>query len=175
MRYFLIHGTGGNPDETFYPYLKKNLKGEVIAPRFPPPEKQSLQSWSDAFKPYEKLIDEETVFIGRSLAPAFILRVLERIDKKVKACFFVCGFCSDIGLDDFRPLIKTFVGEFDWEKIKKNCGKFFVYNSDNDPYVKLEKGKELADKLGTKLIVVKGAEHFWMAEFPQLLEDMKSI
>jgi uncharacterized protein len=175
MRYFLIHGTGGNPDETFYPYLKKNLQGEVIAPQLPSPEKQSLESWLKAFKPYEKRVDEETVFIGRSIAPAFILRLLERCEKKVGACFLIAGFCSDIGSDDFRPLIKSFLGEFNWEKIRNNCGKFFVYSADNDPYVPIANGKELAEKLGAKLIVVKGAEHFWMTEFPQLLKDIKSV
>lgn len=175
MKYILVHGTGGNPDETFFPWLKKNLLGEVIAPQFPQPEEQSLESWLKAFEPYEKLVDEETVFIGRSIAPAFILRLLERIDKKVKACFLVCGFCSDIGLAEFRPLIESFVGEFDWAKIRRNCGKFFVYNSDNDPYVPIANGKELAENLGTMVILVKSAEHFWMSEFPQLLEDIKSL
>jgi uncharacterized protein len=175
MRYIFIHGTGGNPDETFYPYLKKNLKGEIVAPQLPPAEEQSLKSWLNAFKPYEMLIDENTILIGRSIGPAFILRLLERSKKKAKACFLVAGFSSDIGSDDFRPVIESFLGEFDWEKIRNSCGKFFVYNADNDPYVPLANGKELAEKLGTKLIVVKGAEHFWMDQFPNLLKDIKSV
>ena len=177
--FILIHGTGGNPDECFYPWLRQQLEKDghtVYAQQLPMPENQSLQSWLHAFEPYWKYVNEETCFVGRSIGPAFILRLLERTKARVKAAFLVAGFCSDIGMDDFRPLIKTFIEPpFDWNKIRSGCGKFFVYNSDNDPYVPLEKGRELAEKLGTKLIIVKEAEHFWFEEFPGIFEDMKKI
>src|SRR3989344_9023193 len=110
--FILIHGTGGNPDECFYPWLRRQLEKEghkVYAPQLPEPEKQSLDSWLKAFEPYWKFVDNKTVFVGRSIGPAFILRLLERTEVKVKAAFLVAGFCSDIGLDDFRPLTKTFI------------------------------------------------------------------
>ena len=177
--FIFIHGTGGNPEECWYLWLKRELEKEgnrVYVPLFPRPEEQNLESWLKAFEPYEKFVNEEIVFIGRSIGPSFILRLLERIKVKVKACFLVCGFCSDIGLEEFRPLIATFIDKpFDWEKIRKRCRKFFVYNSDNDPYIPLKNGRELADKLGTKLTLVKGAEHFWMDKFPQILEDIRSL
>lgn len=177
--FILIHGTGGSPDECFYPWLRQQLEKrghKVYAPQLPMPEKQSLDSWLKAFKPYWKFVNEETVFVGRSIGPAFILRLLERNNVNVKAAFLVAGFCSNIGLPEFKPLIKTFIDEpFDWQKIKNSCGKFFVYNSDNDPFVPLEKGQELAESLGTRLIMVKGAEHFWMKKFPQLLKDMEIV
>lgn len=174
--FILIHSTGGNPTECFYPWLRKQLEKErhkVYAPQFPPPENQSLQTWLQIFEPYWKFVNNETVFVGRSIGPAFILRLLEITKVKVKAAFLVAGFCSDIGLPDFTPLIKPFIDKpFDWQKIRNNCGRFCVYSSDNDPFVPLQKGEELAKNLGTKLIVVKGAEHFWFEEFPQLLKDI---
>ncbi len=177
--FIFIHGTGGSPDEAFYPWLRKQLENEghnVYTPQFPQPENQSLQTWLKAFEPYWKYVDKETAFVGRSIAPAFILRLLEMTKVKVKAAFLVAGFCSDIGLDNFRPLISTFIGKpFDWEKIRSSCDNFFVYSSDNDPYVPLEKGEEIAKNLGTKLIPLKEAEHFWFKEFPQLLNDIEKV
>ena len=175
MNFIFIHSTGGNPDECFYPWLKEKLKGEVIAPSFPTPEWQSLESWLAAFEPYWKYVNEETVFIGRSIGPAFILRLLERSKKKVKACFLVAGFVSDIG-NDFGPLVESFIEEdFDWEKIKKNCERFFVYHGDDDPIVLLAKGKELAEKLGAELVVVKGKQHITQEEFPEILEGINIL
>ena len=63
------------------------------------------------------------------------------------------------------------------KKIRNNCKKFYVINSDNDPYVPLEKGQQLADNLNTKLIVIKNAGHinaeFGYTKFQQLLEYIK--
>jgi hypothetical protein len=177
--FIFIHGTGGNPNECFYPWLRRELENrgyKVYAPQLPMPEEQTLGSWLEAFRPYEKFVNEKTCFVGRSIGPAFILRLLERMNVRVKACFLVAGFCSDIGLEEFRPLIKTFIeGSFNWEKITNKCDRFFVYNSDNDPYVPLEKGRELAKNLNTEVILVKGAEHFWMREFQEILSDIKTL
>ena len=41
----------------------------------------------------------------------------------------------------------------------KNCSKFYIISSDNDPYVPLAKGKELANKLDSNLILIKNAGH----------------
>jgi len=60
-------------------------------------------------------------------------------------------------LDDIN---KSFIDKkFDWEKIRRNCKKFYVINSKDDPYVPLERGGELADNLETNLIVLENAGH----------------
>ena len=96
---------------------------------------------------------------------------------KVKAVFLIAGFCTDKRIpQQFQQMISTFLDKpFNWQKIRSSCGMFFVYNSDNDPYVPLERGEELARNLGTELILVKGAEHFWFEEFPQLLKDTEKV
>jgi predicted alpha/beta hydrolase family esterase len=43
---FIIHGSYGNPDENWFPWLKKELEQEghkVFVPKFPTPEDQSLR------------------------------------------------------------------------------------------------------------------------------------
>ena len=100
------------------------------------------------------------------------------IPKPVKACFFVAGFIGLLNNPEFDELNETFsVKEFNWSKIRENCERFYLYNSDNDPYVPLEKGKELAGKLNGKLKIIKKAGHinkeFGYTKFDLLLEEIK--
>ncbi|MBU1854262.1 MAG: alpha/beta hydrolase, partial [Nanoarchaeota archaeon] len=131
--------------------------------------------------PYFEKIDENTVFIGRSIGPPFILRVLELLNKPVKASFLVAGFCSDIGLKEFRPVLDTFIDKpFNWNKIRANCQKFIVYHSVDDPIVPLKNGEELAEKLGVKLRVFEDGGHFnigtmYGLKFEEILEDVKEL
>jgi len=81
MNVFIFHGTFGYPEENWFPWLKRQMENQGIktyVPKFPTPKGQSLTSWLKAFKPYEKYIDKETIFVGHSLGPVFILRLLEK-------------------------------------------------------------------------------------------------
>ena len=162
MNFIIIHGVYSSPDDNWFPWLKKQLEGmgyEVIAPKFPTPLNQSLESWTRAFSQYEGKINEETVMIGHSLGATFILNYLEKADKKIKAAIFVSGFHKLLG-SSYDELNKTFVEkEFNWEKIKSSCGKFFVFASDNDEYIPLEIGQELSRNLGAEMNVVHDGGH----------------
>ena len=183
MRIYIVHGSFGNPQENWFPWLKKELERlgyEVVVPIFPTPENQSLDSWRKVFFEENPNISSNSIFVGHSLGPAFILNILERIDKQVKACFFVSGFLGKLRNPEFDEINRTFTErEFDWEKIKENCSAFFVFHSDNDPYVPLEKAKELAQNLGTEVTIVQGAGHFnengGYTKFPLLLEKMREV
>jgi predicted alpha/beta hydrolase family esterase len=74
--------------------------------------------------------------------------------------------------------MKTFAQKFfNWQRIKSNCKIFVVFHSDNDPYIKLEKGQEVAEYLGVGVTLVKGAGHFnktaGYETFDLLLEKIK--
>ncbi len=159
----IIHGTYGNTEGNWYPWLKSELEKldcRVFVPKFPTPENQSLENWIRVFERYKQYLNENSIVVGHSLGPAFLLNVLENLDSPIKCSFFVSGFIGLINNPEFDELNKTFtVKEFDWNKIKNNCKKFVVINSDNDPYVPLEKGKELAQNLDTKLVTLKNAGH----------------
>jgi uncharacterized protein len=182
-KFFLIHGSFGNPEENWFPWLKQKLEElnhEVIVPKFPTPENQSLETWNTVFLEYESKIDEDSIFIGHSLAPAFLLSVLERINVPIKSSFFVSGFLKLSGNDLFDSINKTFIDKkFNWEKIKQNCNSFFIYHSDNDPYIPIEYANELADKLNVRLKIIKNAGHFneksGYVTFEELFKDIKSI
>lgn len=177
----IIHGTGGNSNENWFPWLKaelEQLECRVFVPTFPTPENQTLENWLHVFKDYEQYLDENSIVVGHSLGPAFLLPAIENLKSPIKAAFLVAGFLKKLNKPEFIESNKTFIEKsFDWAKIKNNCRRFYVINSDNDPYVPLEKGKELAEKLGTKLIIVKNAGHFneeaGYTKFDFLLEEIK--
>lgn len=177
----IVHGTGGNPNGNWFPWLKSELEKlgcRVFVPKFPTPENQSLPNWLDVFNGYEQYLDEDSIVVGHSIGPAFLLSVLEKLNHPIKAAFFVAGFTGLLNNSRFDELIKTFVTKsFNWITIKKNCNKFYVINSENDPYVPIEDGKTLAEKLGTELISLKNAGHIneeaGYKEFSFLLDKIK--
>ncbi len=178
---FIIHGSYGNPRENWFLWLKNELEKinyKVFAPALPTPQNQNLNSWLKVFQNYEQYLNTETIMIGHSLGPAFILNILEKINSPIKSCYFVSGFIGLLDNKEFDNINKTFTDKnFNWEKIKQNCRNFYIYHSDNDPYVPLNKAKELAEKLNIKVKLIKGAGHFNVnsgyTKFEELFELIK--
>ena len=181
---FIFHGTEGHPEENWFPWLKNKLeeKGyKVFVPQFPSPPvvPSKIREWFEVLKNYEQDIDEDTILIGHSLGGVFALKVLEKLEHKIKAVFLVG---TPIGI---RPILNynrdsSFCGfVFDWKKIKAKAENFIVFQSDDDPYVGLENGKELAKHLGVELSFVPNAGHFnkkaGYTEFKELWEKLEHL
>ncbi len=181
---FVFHGTGGYPEENWFPWLKEKLetKGyKVLVPQFPSPPGQPAQvaDWFAVLKNYNQYINEETILIGHSLGGIFTLRLLEQLKHPVKAAFLVG---TPIGV---RPILNydrdnSFSGfSFNWPAIKERAKHFTVFQSDNDPYVSLANGEELAKELGVELSFVPAAGHFntraGYTEFEALLKKVEEI
>lgn len=180
---FIFHGTGGHPEENWFPWLKAELEkseAKVTVPKFPTPEGQSLDAWLKVLEPHINEIDEKTILIAHSLGGIFLLRLLESLKNPVKAAFFVA---TPIGVEPIRNMEndKRFSGSFDfnWARIRENAKQIFVYHSDDDPYVDLGNGKKLAKELGVDLTFVPNAGHFNAAagytEFQQLLDNVNKV
>jgi uncharacterized protein len=177
---FIFHGTGGYPQENWFPWLKKELEKlgcNVVVPTFSTPEGQTLENWFAVLDKYKEDIDENTIFVGHSLGGVFLLRLLEK--HSAKAAFFVAspvGVLPIKNIETDKPFLE---GGFDWEKINSHCKDFFVFHSDDDPYVCLENGEILARKLSTDLFFVRSAGHFNTAagytKFSLLLEKVKKV
>ena len=182
MNFFIIHGIYANPKANWFPWLKRELESrghEVIVPKFPTPLDQSLESWHRVFANYENKINEETVFIGHSLGASFILSYLEKTNKKIKAAFLVAGFFKLLN-SPYDEINKSFIDkEFNWNKIKNNCEKFVVIASDNDEYISLDMGKELAKNLKAESKIVHNGGHLnkesGYDKFPRLLDLISKI
>jgi uncharacterized protein len=180
VNFFIIHGSNGNRDSHWYPWLDHKLSdlgNEVIRLQFPVGEEQNLENWLDELKQYADLL-EDSILIGHSLGASFILNVLALWVVNPRAVFLISGFVDLLGDSSFDDVNKTFVEEeLDWEKIKRSCEHFYLIYSNNDPYVPIEKVEKIARNLDTEIIFVKGGGHFQtqsgFKEFPLLLEKVK--
>jgi len=162
MKFFIIHGSYGNPNENWIPWLKESLEkegNEVIVPQFPLNENQNLENWMNVIKPYFNHINSQTIFIGHSIGPAFILSILEKIKTNIRACFLVSGFLGLLNNEKFDEVNKTFT------------------TKDFDPYVPFEKAERLSKKLNVKVIVIPNGGHLntsaGYTRFPELLNKIK--
>jgi uncharacterized protein len=162
---FIFHGTEGYPEENWFPWLKQELEKHgcaITVPQFPSPPvvAAKISEWFDVLKKYESQINENTILVGHSLGGVFALRILEKRTEPIKATFLIG---TPIGVEPILNMKRdiSFSGfEFDWPAIKEHAGHFAVFHSDNDPYVGLENGRQLAKNLGVKLTLVPNAGHF---------------
>ncbi|MBI2137539.1 serine hydrolase family protein [Candidatus Woesearchaeota archaeon] len=172
----IVHGLGGNSRENWFPWLKRELEKlghSVIVPDFPDSENPELDKWLAILGRFE--IGSGDILIGHSLGCPFILNVLERFEGRVKAVFLVAGFVGLLGISDIDGRVRNIaVRDFDWEKIRSSCKKFYAISSDDDPYVPITKARQLALNLASEVIVMKGKAHFNDKIFPELLELVKN-
>lgn len=184
MKVFIFHGTEGYPEENWFPWMKQELEAkgcEVIVPQFPSPPivAAKLSEWFEVLEEYMKDMGEDTIIIGHSLGGVFTLRVLEKLKQPIKAVFLTG---TPVGV---KPILNydrdvSFSGfDFDWDTIKKNAKHFDVFQSDDDPYVGLGNGEELAQRLGVKLSFIPNAGHFnkkaGYTKFEELRDKVFSI
>lgn len=180
---FVFHGRLGNPKENWFPWLKEKLEKKgctVFIPQFPTPMEESLESWLKILARYKKYINKDTILIGHSRGARFLFHVLESLPVPVYAAFFVGVSIGIKQVAYSREAYKFANGyKFNWDLIKNSAGYFFLYHSDNDPYVHLDNARKVAKILGIKLTLIPRAGHFNTASgyvrFEKLYKDLLSI
>ena len=149
----------------------------VYVPELPTPEWQSLENWTKAFESYKQYINEEIIFIAHSSGPAFVLSILESIDREIDACYFAAGFLGLIDIPSFDELNHTITNrDFNWGKIQKNCKSFYMCHGSDDPYVPLQNAKKMSKNLGIEIDMIKQGGHLnsesGYTEFQYLLKKI---
>ena len=186
-RVFIIYGWEGNPENCWFPWLKKELENKgfsVIVPSMPHPDAPEIKSWVGHLNSVAGEADENTYFVGHSIGCQTILRYIEQLPQEVKIGGIVCvaGFFRLLYLETeeekqlAKPWLET---KIDFEKIKKHTNKIVAIFSDNDPDVDLG-DKELFEKyLNAKTIVEHNKGHFsddaGVKELPVVLEELLKI
>lgn len=156
----MVHCWEGYPNYCWYPQTKKELEGKgfkVEVPQMPEANLPHLSKWLGKLREVIGEPDKELCLVGHSLGCITIMRYLENINRKVGGVVLVAGFTDDLGYKELENFFQTPIS---FAKIKNNAGDFVAINSDNDPYVSLNYGKEFQEKLGAKLIIQHNMGHF---------------
>ena len=159
---FMFHGTGGTPDDNWFPWLKKELEERhhtVIVPALPSSDHPKLEVWMQGLQESMEAADEDTILIGHSLGGTLVLRILEKLPCTVRACFLVAPVSEMMG-NDFDSLVSTFIDHpFDWMKIKNHTAVRKIFHADDDPYIPLSHARKLANNIDASLTVIAGGKH----------------
>lgn len=163
----IFHGTSGNPDKFWIPWLKDMLEKdgyEVWVPQLPEPDTPDLKIQLPFVLKNGKF-NSETVIIGHSAGNPLIISVLEKIDIRIKGAVLVAGFIKNLTKVNKDAILQD---KYDFEKIKNNVENLFFINSDNDPWGCDDKaGREMFDKLGGTLVIRHGDGHMGSDRFNQ--------
>jgi predicted alpha/beta hydrolase family esterase len=200
MNVFLIHGSFGNPQENWFPWLRRELERLgyiVIVPKFPvedyetfhaaieenphlEAQNQTLDNWMEVFEKYLHQVGDDTIFVAHSIGPSFILRILERCKCFVKASIFVSGFIGELDNPIFDAVNSTFFqNTFDQKRILSNCRKFHCIAGSDDPYVPQAMLYSFAEFLETSLEVIHDGGHLneeaGYSKFPRVLDIIQKV
>lgn len=178
ISFILVHGWEGGPNEDWFPWLNKKLiKAGYDVTNMAMPNSMSPKN-GEWVKHIEDHTDpsREIFFIAHSLGAASVLRYLERIDQQIKGVIFVAPYI--INEKKYKSISSFFNKKFDWQKINKNCKKFFTIFSDNDSFVSLKQYTFMKDKTDVELIILHDKCHFSeengnIKELPELYNLIK--
>ena len=161
-----IHGWEGYPDEGWRPWLKRKLeeKGfEVINPAMPDTKNPKLKKWLTHLNKIIKKPDKNLYLIGHSLGCITILKYLESLgsSNKIGGAILVAGFSKELTYKGYKNELSNFFQiPVNWNKVKKNCNKFIVLQSNDDPYVSINHAYILKEKLNAETIIQNGMKHY---------------
>lgn len=183
MNFLILHGTLGNPEGNWFPYLAGELEKlghKTLRPQLP--KDQTPDNWQKAIgEAVEKLggVGDSVVIVAHSMSCLAVCRYLETRASPIRACFFVAPFAQDLPvLEPVKSLNLPFVQKYvDWAKVRQNGSRFICFAGSNDPYVPTAIARDFADKLNAEYVVIENGGHLnsdsGFATFPQLLETIK--
>ncbi|PIY69212.1 hypothetical protein COY90_01975 [Candidatus Roizmanbacteria bacterium CG_4_10_14_0_8_um_filter_39_9] len=184
---FIIHGSYGNPQENWFPWLKAELEkqGEsVTVPRFKIPTNDqmghSLDDWLNEFDKYKTLVNDKTIFVAHSRGCSFTFQLLPKLGVRIDSLFLVGPF---VDYDQWRPDIYSEYDSFQakpylWKRLRQLVRHVEVFQSTDD-VIPVSEGQFIADWLKAEIHIFKNAGHFNVAtypkftQFPELLDRVK--
>tara|TARA_Y100000310_G_scaffold13838_1_gene14133 strand:- start:15340 stop:15918 length:579 start_codon:yes stop_codon:yes gene_type:complete len=179
LSFVLIHGWEGSPNKEWFLWLNKKLikdGHDVLSMTMPNPKFPDKNVWLKHLEDFV-LPTKDTVLIGHSMGGICVLKYLEKISQKIKASILVAPYL--INDKNWKTVSSFYSRKINWEKVNKNCNKFFTIYSDNDPYVSLDKHQFIREKIDADLIVLHNKGHFSeednITKIPELYDIIKSL
>ena len=151
-RAIIFHGTGGNPEICWYPWLASRLAGRgytVEVPHYPGINVEPITTFLPTVLSGHRF-DEETTLVGHSGGAALLLALLESLDVTVAQAILVAGYSTPPNTSD-EPVLKP---DYDWDAIRSHVRDLYFINSREDPYgCDDRQGRAMFERLGGTQIV----------------------
>lgn len=167
----IFHGTGGNPEVCWYPWLGKRLaeRGYAVEiPHYPGVNVEPIATFLPKVLDAHRF-DERTVLVGHSGGAALLLAVLQHIDVPVAQAVLVAGYCTRPN-DSDEPVLQP---EYDWAAIRSHVRDLYLVNSAEDPYgCDAAQGRAMFDRLGGTQIV-RDEGHF--GDYDQVFDSFELL
>lgn len=148
----IFHGTGGNPDAVWYPWLDRQLTARgyrVERPHYPGVNVEPIATFLPKVLDGHSF-DADTVLVGHSGGAALLLAVLEHLESPVAQTILIAGYATTPNHSD-EPVLQD---AYDWDRIRANGGDLYFINSITDPYgCDAAQGRLMLEKLGGTQIV----------------------
>ena len=175
-RFIFMHGKGTSHWAfAFTPWLKKSLdeKGyETTFETLPDSVNARKKYWFGYLDHYIKLSPDD-VLIGWSSGAVCGMRYAEQ--HKFKALILIGPHYTDLD-DQLEKDSGYFDGEWDWESIKNNVEKIYVFHSENDPYIPTQDFHHIIKNLNAQDMNIAGAGHFENStEIPGLIDILSEL
>lgn len=147
---------------------------EVLSPKMPDADNPNYEAWKVWFEKILSKLDNELILVGHSLGGAFVLKYCseEKLTKKIEGLFAVAApYLSG----DVRYGPRGFTPPNDLSGVM-SAGRVFLYYSKDDPLVDFENCANFKEKLPKATYrELDGRGHFNKDDFPEIVEDIKSL
>ena len=106
-------------------------------------------------------IDEKTVVIGHSSGAECALRLAE--EHKLAGIVLAAACLSDLGDSGEQPSgwYPPSGGDWQWDKIKANCGFIIQFHSTDDPFINVDEARQVSQALGSEYHEFTDKSHFF--------------
>lgn len=148
---------------------------EVLQPRMPNSFNCRYIEWKLWFEKYLPLLESEIILIGHSMGAIFLAKYLSEngIDKNVRGLFLVAApYDEEVSNESLVDFALT----QDLSNLQEKIKNIFIYHSRDDeivPFADFEKYKK--DIPNATFRVFQDRGHFNQEEFPEIIEDIKSV
>jgi uncharacterized protein len=162
----IFHGSGGHPDNVWYPWLGERLTARgyrVERPHYPGLNEEPIGTFLPRVLAGHRF-DERTVLVGHSGGAALLLAVLEHVGTPVAQAVLVAGYATPPNTKE-EPVLQA---EYDWARIRANAGEIVLVNSVTDPYgCDAEQGRRIRDEVdGVQVVLDDGHFGDWNQPYP---------
>ena len=147
---------------------------EVLFPKMPDPDNPQYEAWRVWFEKILPELDEELIVVGHSLGGLFLQKYFSEntVDKSIRGLFTVAAPYFGRG---HKWEKSGFVLPEDLSKVMQAENVFLYYSKDDElvPFSDLSLYKEKLPEALVQELDSRG--HFTKDDFPEIVDDIKSI